>query len=61
MWADGFYGCLLPTVSTVIVFVVTLNVVRFLIGEYNVHIRYSKTHNWQNINRTSRVSKNEIE
>ena len=56
MWADGFYGCFLPTVSTMIIFVVTINVVRFLIGEFNVHVRDSKKHNWQIIKRTSRVN-----
>ncbi|KAL7288695.1 hypothetical protein TKK_0017420 [Trichogramma kaykai] len=55
MWSEGIYGCLLPTVSTMIIFVVTVNVVKFLIGEYNVHIRDRKKHNWQLIKRTSRA------
>ncbi|XP_058800451.1 diacylglycerol kinase epsilon isoform X2 [Phymastichus coffea] len=55
MWTDGFYGCFLPTVSTMIIFVVTINVVKFLIGEFNVHVRDNRRHNWQNIKRSSRA------
>jgi hypothetical protein len=56
MWAEGLYGCLFPTVSTMIIFVVSVNVIRFLIGEFNIHIKDSKKHNWQVIKRTSRVN-----
>ncbi|KAJ8681555.1 hypothetical protein QAD02_017347 [Eretmocerus hayati] len=55
MWTEGLYTCVLPTISTMIIFVVTINVVKFLIGEFNVHIRDRKKHNWQVIRRTSRA------
>ncbi|XP_011501792.1 PREDICTED: diacylglycerol kinase epsilon [Ceratosolen solmsi marchali] len=55
MWADGLYGCFFPTLSTILIFVVSVNVIRFLIGEFNIHIRDNKKHNWQIIKHTSRA------
>ncbi|XP_014213922.1 diacylglycerol kinase epsilon [Copidosoma floridanum] len=55
MWTESIYGCIVPTVSTMVIFVVTFNVVRFLIGEFKVHITDSKKHNWQVIKTSSRA------
>lgn len=56
MWnVDGIGSIVFPTVSTVILFFVTVNVVRYLVGELNINVRDKKIHKWQPIDRTTRV------
>ncbi|XP_011305118.1 diacylglycerol kinase epsilon isoform X1 [Fopius arisanus] len=54
MWENGLGTVLIPTVSTMIIYVITLNLVRYLMKDSHIPIRdVSKNHNWKNIDRGS--------
>ncbi|XP_046428712.1 diacylglycerol kinase epsilon isoform X1 [Neodiprion fabricii] len=56
MWEGELSDVILPTVSTMIIFVMTINIVRYLMAEPHIHIRdATKSHSWKPIKRISRA------
>ncbi|XP_043281428.1 diacylglycerol kinase epsilon [Venturia canescens] len=50
MWEAGFGTVILPTVSTLVVFVITVNLVKYLMCDSHLQLRdVSKEHNWTTI------------
>lgn len=56
MLEDGFTTVVLPTISTMIFFLFTLNFFRYLVGEPYIHIRdVTKQHSWKTIRQETKV------
>lgn len=56
MLEEGFTTIVLPTLSTMILFIITLNLFRYLVGKPCIHIRdVTKEHNWKSITRENKV------
>lgn len=56
MWEEGLNTIVLPTLSTMIFFIFTLNFLKYLVGESHIQIRdITKEHNWKTIRGTSKV------
>ncbi|XP_053994936.1 diacylglycerol kinase epsilon [Hylaeus anthracinus] len=56
MLEDGLTTIVLPTLSTMIIFLFTLNFFRYLIGKPYIHIRdVTKEHNWKPITRAKKA------
>ncbi|XP_012256504.2 diacylglycerol kinase epsilon [Athalia rosae] len=56
MWGGELTDVVLPTVSTMIIFVLTVNIVRYLMAEPHIQIRdATKEHSWKNIKTMSRA------
>lgn len=56
MWDEDLITIALPTVSTIVFFVFTVNFFRYLIGIPQIQIRdVTKEHNWKAINETAKV------
>ncbi|XP_076247982.1 diacylglycerol kinase epsilon isoform X2 [Calliopsis andreniformis] len=56
MFGDGFTTIILPTLSTMIFFIFTLNFFRYLVGEPHIHIRdVTKKHNWKSIRQETKA------
>ena len=56
MWEIEIGTLIVPTVSTVILFIFTVNFFKYFMVEQHIQIQdMSKHHNWKVINKTSRV------
>jgi len=56
MWDEGLNAIVLPTLSTMILFVFTINFFRYIMGTSHLQIRdVTKEHNWKMITETSKV------
>jgi len=56
MWDEDLITIALPTMSTIVFFVFTVNFFRYLIGSPHIQIRdVTKEHNWKAINETAKV------
>jgi len=56
MWDEDLNTIVLPTLSTMIFFVFTVNFFRYLIGNPRIQIRdVTKEHNWKAITGTTKV------
>jgi len=56
MWDEGLNSVVLPTLSTMILFVFTINFFRYLMNTSHIQIRdATKEHNWKTITGTSKV------
>lgn len=56
MWDNGLCTIIIPTVSTVLLYVITMNVVKYFMKDSHIPIRdVSKQHNWTSIKGDSKV------
>lgn len=56
MWEEGFKSIILPTLSTMLVFVLVINFFRRITEETYIHIRdVTQEHNWKPIRKVTKV------
>lgn len=56
MWETGFGTVILPTVSTLVVFVITINLIKYFMGDSHLQLRdVSEEHNWTTIAGNNKV------
>lgn len=56
MWNEDLNTIILPTLSTMIFFIFTINFFRYLLGSSHIQIRdVTKEHNWKAISGISKV------
>lgn len=56
MWNEDLNSIILPTLSTMIFFIFTINFFRYLVGSPHIQIRdVTKEHNWKTISGVTKV------
>lgn len=56
MWDVDIGTIIVPTISTMLLFVFTIKFFKYFIGEQHIQIQDSKHHNWKIIKKTSKVT-----
>ena len=58
VWDSGFaLTVVLPTISTIVLFVLSVNIVKYLMTDSHLHVRdVSKNHNWTIITGSNKVT-----